>query len=472
MFDFVEKNILELNEALENNELTSYELTLQLLERIGEIDNGETKYNSVLEVNPDALNIARQLDIERANGHVRSKIHGIPILLKDNIDTFDKMHCTAGSIALKEHFPKQDAVIVQNLREHGAIILGKTNLTEYANFVSYNMRNGYSSLGGEVLCPWNLEHDPLGSSAGSAVAVTLNLAPIAVGTETSGSVISPSIRNGVVGMKPTIGLISRTGIIPISSTLDTAGPMGKTVTDVAILLSTLRSNDPSDPVTLGKSSKYIDYTKFLDKHALKGARIGINYDGFDKVEGVKKQAFLNLLDTIKVHGGVLVDDIKFEQPNNIFNIMKHEFKRTINHYLSNTRVQVQIKNLKDLVEFKNADLENRSKYGHKLLEDCQKVSGRMIDTEYVEALREREHAAKTLHKIFDENHLDIMLFASFPVVGPYSGFPTMTIPIGVDEENIPIGTFFLAKHYEEDKLISILYSLEQVTKKRHNPIKK
>lgn len=472
MFDYIEKNILDIKEALERGELSSYELTLSLLNRISEIDQGDIKYNSVLEINPDALAIAQQLDLERKQGFIRSKLHGIPVLLKDNIDTFDKMHCTAGSIALKDNFPKEDAFIVKKLREHGAIILGKANLTEYANFVSYNMRNGYSSLGGEVLCPWNLEHDPLGSSAGSAVAVTLNLVPVAVGTETSGSVISPSIRNGIVGMKPTMGLISRTGIIPISSTLDTAGPMAKNVTDLAILLSAMRANDESDPITLTKDPKYIDYTKFLDIDALKGARIGINYGGFDKVEGVKKQAFTNLIDTLKIHGAEVIDDVSYEQPKQIFGIMKHEFKRNINLYLGNTTEKVPVKTLEELIAFKNDDIENRSKYGHQLFDDCQKVSGRMVEKEYTDAINERADKKKELDKVFNKHKLDVMLFATFPVIGPQAGFPTMTIPIGVDEENIPIGTFFLGKHYEEHKLISILYALEQVTKKRTNPIKK
>ena len=204
MYNYIESNIFEIKNDLESGKITSYDLVLSLLDRIANVDQGEVKFNSILEINPDALNIAKALDFERSNGKVRGLMHGIPVVLRDNINTGDKMHTTAGSISLKKNFASKDAFIVKRLRDEGAVILGKANLTEFANFMSYNMRNGYSSLGGEVLCPWNLKHDPSGSSAGSAVSVTLNLTPVSIGSETGGSIMSPSMQNGVVGMKPTI----------------------------------------------------------------------------------------------------------------------------------------------------------------------------------------------------------------------------------------------------------------------------
>ena len=330
MFDYIDKNITQINEAFTSGSLTSHDFVLSLLQRISEIDNGEVKYNSILEVNPNALNEALVLDEERKNGHIRSSIHGIPVILKDNINTKGAMHTTAGSITLKDNFATEDAFIVKTLKEKGAIILAKANLTEFANFMSYNMRNGYSSLGKEVLCPHNIDKDPSGSSAGSAVSVSLNLAPFSIGSETGGSIMSPSMQNGVVGLKPTIGHISRDGIIPISSTLDTAGPIAKNVTDIAYALTNLKAKDPNDPVTLIKDDSYKDYTEYLDIDGLKKLRIGINRDNFDKLPQLRKDAFLNVLNILEESGAILIDNITLNQPEKIFHIMKYEFKRNIN----------------------------------------------------------------------------------------------------------------------------------------------
>jgi len=326
MFDVVEKNILEIQDALKNGIITSRDLVLIYLDRIANIDNGTPKYNSVLEVNPDALNIASVLDKERSEGKIRGLMHGIPVLLKDNINTFDKMHTTAGSLALKDNFANYDATITKTLRENGAIILGKANLTEFANFMSYNMRNGYSSLGKEVLCPYNLEEDPSGSSAGSAVSVTLNLSPVSIGTETGGSIMSPSTKNGVVGIKPTLGFVSRHGIVPIASTLDTAGPIAKNVTDAAILLSAIRCNDTNDVITLEKDDKDIDYTKFLDKDGLIGARIGIDTSYLEELPKANKDAFHTNLKVMEQAGAVIIDNLNIKQTELIFNVMNMNSK--------------------------------------------------------------------------------------------------------------------------------------------------
>ncbi len=473
MFNIIEKNILEIQDALEKGEVTSHELVLQYLSRIASIDQGEIRYNSVLEVNPDALNIAIVLDKERALGKTRGLMHGIPILLKDNINTFDKMHTTAGSLALKDNFANYDATIVKQLRLNGAIILGKANLTEFANFMSFNMRNGYSSLGKEVLCPYNIKTDPSGSSAGSAVSVALNLAPVSIGTETGGSIMSPAMKNGVVGLKPTIGLVIRTGIVPISSTLDTAGPIGKNVTDVAILLSVLRGNDNLDPVTLSKQDKFIDYTKYLDIDALKSSTIAIDRTNYDKLEGFRKQAFDNTVKAIRDSGAKVIEGLDIKQTNYIFFIMKYEFKRNINNYLSSSGINTKMKTLKDIIDFNRLHHTKTLKYGQKLLEMCEyNTTGRMNEPEYIKGLVERDNATKLLDGLFNKHKIDMIYFANYTSLGPHCGYPTMTIPIGLDEDNIPIGAYLLAPKYKEKNLIKIGYSLEQIINKRVYPLRK
>ncbi len=472
MFDVVEKNILEIQEALNKGEITSRDLVLIYMERIANIDNGETKYNSVLEVNPDALNIASVLDKERTNGKTRGLMHGIPVLLKDNINTNDKMHTTAGSLALKNNYANYDATITKTLRENGAIILGKANLTEFANFMSYNMRNGYSSLGNEVLCPFNLDEDPSGSSAGSAVSVTLNLAPVSIGTETGGSIMSPATKNGVVGIKPTLGFVSRTGIVPISSTLDTAGPLAKNVTDAAILLSAIRSNDSNDPITEEKDDKFVDYTQFLDKEGLNTARIGIEKSHYKKLSKARKKVFNDNVKAMKKAGATIIDNLNIKQTDFIFYVMKYEFKRNINNYLSSLGTNTKIKTLREIIEFNRDNDTVCLKYGQLLLEECEyNTSGRMNEEEYLKGIKEREDTIKKLDKIFLDNKLDMIYFANYTSLGPHCGYPTMTIPSGKETNNIPIGTYFLAPKYKEENLIKIGYALEQIIKKRVNPLK-
>lgn len=471
MYNVIEKNILEINKALDSEIITSRELVQIYLNRIRDIDQGDVHYNSILELNPDALNIASVLDSERSLGISRGILHGIPVLLKDNINTFDKMHTTAGSIALQTNFANYDAAIVKNLRDAGAIILGKTNLTEFANFMSYNMRNGYSSLGKEVLCPYNINEDPSGSSAGSAVSVTLNLAPVAVGTETGGSIISPAMKNGIVGIKPTLGLVSRTGIVPISSTLDTAGPMAKNVTDAAVLLSILRGVDEIDPITLEKGPDKVDYTKYLKKDSLKGARIAINRDNYDKLSDPNKKAFDDVVATLKKADAIIIEDLPIKQTELIFNIMKYEFKRNLNHYLSTLGQQSNMKTLNDILQYNRDHHEEGLKYSQQLLEDCEyNTSGRMLEKEYLDAIEERESAIKQLDFIFESNKIDVIYFASYTSLGPNLGFPAMTIPVGIGDNNIPIGSYFLAQRYKEKNLIRIGYALEQIIKKRINPL--
>lgn len=470
MKDIKSMTILDIQESLRKNEISSHDLTLFYLKRIATIDNGIPTYNSILEVNPDALNIAKKLDYERSQGLWRSNMHGIPVILKDNINTKDKMHTTAGANILKNHFALRDAFIAKTLREQGAIILGKANLTELACFKSFDTVNGYSSLGGYVLCPWNIKEDPSGSSTGSAVSVSLNLAPVSIGTETGGSIMSPSMKNGVVGLKPTIGFVSRNGIVPISSTLDTAGPIGKTVTDVSVLLSSIKGNDKEDPITMIKDEKSVDYTSFLIKDALNGKRIGVDRTGYDKLSPKRQEAFNHLLSIFRESGAEVIEKLAITQTKLIYHVMKYEFKRNIETYLNHEGLEIT---LADIVQYNQENDKENLKFGQQVLEDVlNHTTGRMNEKEYYEALKERDDARKKLDIVFKDHKLDMIYFASYTSLGPHCGYPTMTIPVGFDEDNMPIGVYFLAPMNREDTLISIGYDVESKINMTFDPIHK
>lgn len=470
---FIEElSIKDIKKSLKNKEYTSKELVLEYLRRISFIDQGPIKYNSVLEVNPDALYEAELRDYERKNGKDIGFLHGIPVLLKDNINTSGKMHTTAGSKAFKDNFAPHDAFVVKRLKEEGAIILGKTNLTELANFMAINMRNGYSSLGGEVLCPYNLEKDPSGSSSGSAVSVALNLAPIAIGTETGGSIMSPSMQNGIVGLKPTMGLVSRNGIVPISSTLDTAGPMGKSVYDVALLLSAMRGNDPEDPITNKKESFKIDYTEPLDYIHKRSIKIGVDRRNFDTLSSNRKTAFESTLDKLKQHG-VEVVELDLNPSTKIYHVMLYEFKTVFNSYLASLKTATKIKTLEELISYNRTHETECLKYGQYILEEAQyKTSGRMNEVEYFEALEERNTLRKMLKDTFKEHKFDAIYFANYTSLGPHCGYPTLTVPIGIDEDNIPIGCYLLGREFHEENLLQVGGLIEQLVEGRRNPLEK
>lgn len=460
--------VLELQEALQTKEITSVELVLHYMKRIATIDQGDTPYNSVYMINPDALYIAKMLDKERADGMVRSIMHGIPILLKDNINTGDKQTTTAGANILRHHRAIRDAKIVETLREQGAIILGKTNLTELACFKSFKTVNGFSSLAGYVLCPWNIEEDPSGSSTGSAVSVALRLAPVAIGTETGGSIMSPSMKNGVVGLKPTIGFVSRSGIVPISATLDTAGPMGNRVADVAALLSVLADYDPSDPVTWTRPDEEKDYTEYLSS-SLKGKRIGIDKTHYEALSDKRKQAFDKVCKTMEKLGATIVDNLEIKQTKQIYLVMKYEFKNMINHYFSEEGLDIT---LRDVVRYNEQDPKANLKYGQEvLLDSLHHASGLMNEEDYISALEEKENAKTALEGIFEKHSLDMIYFAGYTSLGPHCGFPTLSLPIGMDEDSMPIGTYFLAPYWHEHILIEVASAVEQSLKLTFNPLK-
>lgn len=473
MFNLLECSIKDIKFAFKFNELTSRQLVLQYLKRIAEIDQGDIKYNSVLEVNPDALFDAEVKDHERSIGKEKGILHGIPVLLKDNINTLGKMHTTAGTKGFEHNYAPDDAFIVKRLKEEGAIILGKANLTELANFMTQNMRNGYSSLGGEVLCPFNTSIDPSGSSSGSAVSVSLNLAPIAIGTETGGSIISPSMQNGVVGIKPTMGLCSRTGIVPISSTLDTAGPIAKSVYDAAVLLSAMRGNDSLDLITNKKEDTFIDYTEFLNDVKPKSLRIGIDRSYYDILSSKRKDVFNHTLELLKKNGVTIIEDLELKPSTKIFHVMLYEFKQVFNTYLASLKTATKIKTLNELILFNRANEKACLKYGQSVIEEAQyKTSGHCNELKYIESLEERSELRSMLHKTFKDNNLDAIYFANYTSLGPHCGYPAMTVPIGIAEDNIPVGSYLLGSEFGEPRLLKVAQLFENITKGRINPLKK
>src|SRR3569833_2782877 len=335
-FALNEVTIDTLQQKMKSKEYTSRSITELYLKRIDEIDKNGPKLNAVIELNKDALNMADAMDKERAAGKVRGPLHGIPVLIKDNISTGDNMHTTAGALAIADNFAKQDAFIAHKLRKAGAVLLGKTNLSEWANFRSSHSTSAWSSRGGQTKCPYVLDRNPSGSSSGTGSAVSANLCAIGIGTETDGSIVSPSSVNGLVGIKPTVGLWSRSGIIPISKTQDTAGPMARTVKDAAILLGAIAEYDPHDTYTLASKGKVEgDYTKFLDADGVRGKRIGVEKDGL-KVSPAMDVIFQQAIDLLKAKGATIVEVELYKKLKEIgrneYTVLLYEFKDGVNKY--------------------------------------------------------------------------------------------------------------------------------------------
>jgi len=377
-FELNEVTIDELQKRMQSGQTTSHAITQMYLDRIQKIDKDGPKLNSVIELNPDALSIADALDKERKNGKLRSALHGIPVLIKDNIDTADKMQTTAGALALAGNIAKQDAFVAKKLRDAGAVILGKTNLSEWANFRSSRSVSGWSSRGGQTKNPYVLDRSPCGSSSGSAVAVAANLCAVAVGTETDGSINCPASINGVVGIKPTVGLVSRAGIIPISKTQDTAGPFGRTVKDAVILLNALLGIDPNDSATSASNGKTkAAYTQFLDANGLKGKRIGVEKTFLKHHESIDP-LLLQALDQMKNSGAAIVE-VEFineynKSGNDEFEVLKYEFKDGVNKYLASANAKV--KTLQVVINFnKQNEVKAMPYFKQEILDSCQKLEG-------------------------------------------------------------------------------------------------
>ncbi|MEP6794002.1 MAG: amidase [Saprospiraceae bacterium] len=482
-------SIEDLQAKMQSGQYSSHAIVQMYLDRINEIDKNGPALRSVLEINPDALAIADSLDKERTNGKVRSPMHGIPVLLKDNIDTGDKMHTSAGSLALADNIASHDAFIVKKLREAGAVILGKTNLSEWANFRSPRSSSGWSSRGGQTKNPYLLDRSPCGSSSGSGVAVAADLCVVAVGTETDGSIACPASMNGVVGIKPTVGLLSRSGIIPISKTQDTPGPFGKTVKDAVILLAAMTGVDSTDAVTKESNGKSkTDYTSSLDVNGLKGKRIGVEKTLLHNHEGV--DAILQkALEQMKSQGATIVEVefmIKYQElGNKEFDIMKYEFKDGLNRYLASSNSKM--KSLADVIKFDSQNEMTAMPYFKQEIMDSSQVKGDLNSKGYIEAMTELPAIRKFLEEMMSKYKLDAFCgpatgpswcidliagdhWTGYGAYGPaaMAGYPSITVPMGFVSE-LPIGISFFGRPYDEPGLIAIAYAYEQASKNRVAP---
>ena len=479
LFELSEVTISYLQQKMQAKEYTSRLITELYLKRIDKIDKNGPKLNSVIELNKDALNMDDDMDKERAQGKVRGPLHGIPVLIKDNINTADNMHTTAGALALADNFAKQDAFIVHKLREAGAVILGKTNLSEWANFRSTHSTSAWSSRGGQTKCPYILDRNPSGSSAGSGSAAAANLCTVAIGTETDGSIVSPSSVNGLVGIKPTVGLWSRTGIIPISKTQDTAGPMARTVQDAAIVLGVLAGIDAQDSYTLtSKGKAAADFTKFLDANGLKGKRLGVEksaLEGNPAMVALLKDA----INTLKDKGAIIVEVELNKALKDIsrgeFTVLLYEFKDGVNKYLSNANSKM--KTLADVIAFNKQNEAKAMPFFKQETLELAQSKGDLNTKEYLDALKQTsEGTRKAIDKILTDNKLDAIIGPTngpaicidlvngdydngFSFSGPAAkaGYPHITVPMGKVHE-LPVGLSFFSTAYKEADIITLAYA--------------
>jgi len=474
MFCLEESTIADIQKAFASGELTSWDLTAAYMERIANIDKSGPTLNSVLELNPDALYIAEAMDRERKQKEPRSILHGIPILLKDNINTHDMMHTSAGSIALADNYAPYDATIVKKLRQAGAVILGKTNMTELANYMSYNMKNGYSSRGGQVINPYNPSGNTWGSSSGSAVATSANLCAASIGTETDGSIIWPSHNNGIVGLKPTRGLVSRYGIVPICTAQDTAGPMTRTVEDAATLLNFIVGNDENDPSTWSRDEQIpCDYRAFLKTDGLQKLRVGINRGYFDELSEEQKILAEKAFKDIESCGAELIEGVNLPHLRCDSSVLLYEFKQCLNSYLSSCSPALKNRTLGDMIDYYNHHPQEGLKYGQTILLDAQfKTSGTLTEAKYI---HDRLDALKKsridgIDRVLDDSRADIYVAPGISDASPISGYPSIVVPVGCTEsDNMPFGVTFVGRAFSEPVLIAAAYAFEQKTKARRAP---
>jgi amidase len=488
-FELDEVTIAELQQGLQSGKYSSKSLVEKYTDRIDDIDKRGPTLRAVIELNPDAEAIAVALDRERKERGPRGPLHGVPILLKDNIDTYDRMMTTAGSLALVGAKPAQDAFVARKLREAGAVILGKTNLSEWANFRSTKSSSGWSARGGQTKNPYALDRNPCGSSSGSGAAVAASLCAAAIGTETDGSIVCPSTANSLVGIKPTLGLVSRSGIIPIAHSQDTAGPMTRTVADAAIVLTAIQGVDPADSAT--RASRLADFTTALSKDGLRGMRLGIarKHFGFsERVDNLMNDAIAE----IKRLGAVIVDpaDIptsgKFDDSE--FEVLLYEFKADLNAYLAKLGPQAPVRSLKDVIAFNEQNRAREMPYfGQDIMEKAQE-KGPLTSKPYLAALRKNHLLTRSqgIDFIMKKHRLDALIAPTggppWPTdwingdhfTGGYSsasavaGYPHITVPAGY-VFGMPVGISFFGGAYSEAKLIRMAYAFEQATKVRRPP---
>jgi len=490
-FELDEVTVAELQNGMAAGKFSSHELARKYLARIDEVDKHGPALNSLIELNPDALSIADALDKERKDKGPRGPLHGIPVVIKDNIDTGDRMQTTAGSLALIGSRAGKDSFVARKLREAGAVILGKTNLSEWANIRSSHSTSGWSGRGGLTKNPYALDRNACGSSSGTGAGVSANLCAVGVGTETDGSVVCPASANGLAGMKPTVGLIGRSGIIPIAHSQDTAGPMARTVSDLAILLTALAGFDERDPATAEMKSKpALDYTKFLDAKGLRGARLGVarKYFGFhDATEVLMNE----VIGEMKREGAVIVDPAdlpsfgKFDDSE--LTVLLYELKADLNAYLAN-RPDAPVHSLKDVIEFNERNKEKELQYFGQDLFLKAEEKGPLTSKEYVDALAANHRLSRQegIDAVMDKYKLDAIIA---PTAGPtwttdlvdgdhvvggssnaaaVAGYPDITVPAGYIF-GLPVGISFFGRAWSEPTLIKIAFAFEQMTKTRKAP---
>ncbi len=492
-FELEEVTIAQLQKRMRSGEETSRSLVEKYMARIGAMDQRGPALRAVLEINPDALAIAESLDEERKAGKVRGPLHGIPVLIKDNIGTADRMTTAAGSLALEGSIPPNDAFVAKRIREAGAVLLGKTNLSEWANFRSTHSSSGWSGRGGQCRNPYALDRNPSGSSSGSGVAAAANYCAVAVGTETDGSIVSPSNNCSLVGIKPTLGLVSRSGIIPIAHSQDTAGPMTRTVEDAAILLSALAGADPADAATIQSAGKaQADYTKFLDPNGLKGARIGVPRKVFFGQSAPADRIVEAAIADLKKLGAEIVDPDDIETASEFekseFEVLLYEFKADLNAYLASLGPNVRMRTLKDLIDFNEKNREKEMPYfGQEIFEMAEK-KGPLTDKAYRKALEKDQRLSRQegIDKVMNKHKLDAFVA---PTSGPPSlidlvngdygvngsstlpavaGYPHITVPAGY-YLGLPVGISFFGRAWSEPTLVKIAYAYEQATRHRRPP---
>lgn len=470
-----EATIADMQEKMDEGSLTSKELVLLYLYRISLLDRKGPELKSVLEINPDAIHIASAMDAERELKGPRGPLHGIPVLLKDNIDTGDNMHTSAGSKALADSYALKDSEVASRLREAGAVILGKTNMTEWANFMAIGMKSGYSSRGGQTLNPYGPERfDVGGSSSGSGAAIAANFAAVAVGTETSGSILDPSAQNALVGIKPTVGLISRRGIIPIAHTQDTAGPIARSVTDAAILLTVLSGEDPEDPATLASRLLGFDFTVFLEK-GLAGKRLGYAREHYAEQAGEKRMAAVEkAIDKLKELGAEIVEiSIPSAKRQWDWEVLTFEFKTGLNAYLKGLGPAAKVRSLSDVIQFNKENEAEMLKYGQEVLIGSEATSGGLYEEAYIHSLEFNEYHAKEngIDFVLAEHNLDAIVFphTEGADISARAGYPSVVVPAGYTEEGEPVGITFAGTAWSEPDLIQLAYAFEQETFYRKAP---
>jgi len=491
-FELDEITIADLQDGMKSGKFTATSLVEKYTARIEQIDKAGPRVNSMIEMNPDALSIAEALDKERQAKGPRGPLHGIPVLIKDNIDTADRMMTTAGSLALVGSKPPKDSAVARKLRAAGAVILGKTNLSEWANIRSSHSTSGWSGRGGLTKNPYALDRNPCGSSSGTGAGISANLAAAGIGTETDGSIVCPSSSNGLAGIKPTVGLISRAGIIPISHSQDSAGPMCRTLRDAATLLGALTGDDPEDPATAASAGKsQTDYVQYCDPNGLNGARIGVarKYFGFhDAVDALMEQS----LDVLKKQGAVLVDPAdlptfgKFDDSE--FTVFLYELKADLNAYLSRLGPEAPVHTLKDIIEFNSRNRQREMPFFGQDIFLKSEAKGSLTEKEYADALTKNHQLARTegIDAIMDKYRLDALVA---PTGGPawltdlvngdhvaggssnaaaVAGYPNINITAG-SIFGMPVGISFFGRAWSEPVLIKLAYAFEQATRARQAP---